>query len=280
MKNLKAFLLFVGALGCGAEPPMNADRPDVGTTPDVQVVQDVPHGDDRIGPLPDQPVPPPDAPPPPEDRPPAMVCVAEPAPSTIDCRGVLCQPNSVSPVCEGASGCDCNMRAKDMPATLCTPEAMPTCMSMVSCSPGRNHCSVNLPEGVDYAPVRAFNPDGERGGLSRTLGEGWRREDLPSGSATFARGGTFFSARGFVVVCGSFPEDLWSLPQEMRGQAFCAECTGMTCYWNRGTLRRQMPSVEIGIGELGCSLEMRYYLGGGTNPELVHRYNSLSTTCS
>lgn len=282
MKKLGIVLFLSGVFGCGAELPMNSDRPDAGT-PDVQMDRDVPNVDDRTAPppdaQPDQPVPPPDAPPPPEDRPPAMVCRPALSPPQT-CEGQLCQPNEVRPTCEGASGCDCNMRAEDMPAMICTPQNMPTCMSMVSCSPGRNHCSINLPEDVNYMTVPVLDPDREskRGGLRRTLGEGWRREDLASGSASFTRG-ALFSAPGFVVICGRFPADLWTLPEEMRGQPFCAECANMTCYWNRGALRRQMPSVEIMIGQLGCSLEMRYYLTGGTSPELVHRYNSLSTFC-
>ncbi len=280
MKNLKAFLLFVGALGCGAEPPMNTDRPDAGTTPDVQMVQDVPSGDDRTAPTPDQPVPPPDAPPPPEDRPLAMVCVAEPAPSTINCRGVLCQPNSVSPVCEGASACDCNMRAEDMPATLCTPEAMPTCMSMVSCSPGRNHCSVNLPENVDYVRFPYMEPDGDgRGGFQNTFMTSWTRADAPSESVGFS-GSSLFSERGFVRFCSTLPRDIDGIPAGMIGQGYCAECSGTTCYWNRGALRERAPSIEITVSAQACTIEVRYYLAGNASPATTRTFNSLSDTCS
>ena len=280
MQKVVTVFLMVGALGCGAEPPMNTDRPDAGTTPDVQAMPDTPPGDDRVAPPPDMavgpdvPVPPVDASP--SDAPPAMVCrpTLEP-PET--CSGQLCQPNAFNPTCAGASGCTCDMRAEDMPATLCTPERMPSCRkAQMSCSPGRNHCSINLPEGVDYAPVPFLDPDRDgRGGLRRTLGANWRRADLSTGGVPL-NGSTLFSPRGFVQVCSNLPQDLDGIPSEMAGQPFCAECAGMTCYWNRGALRERLPSVEITLASSGCQIEVRYFLSNETTAARVRTYNSLS----
>ena len=191
----------------------------------------------------------------------------------------VCQPNSLNPTCAGARSCACNFREEDMPAMLCTREMMPSCMSSVSCMPGRNRCSIHLPEGVAYAEFAFLEARDGRGGLRQTIREGWRRADLTTGSTTF-NGPSLFSSRGFIQLCGILPSDLDGIPANMAGEGFCADCSGTTCYWNRGPLRGQMPSVEISIGNYPCSLEIRYYAANQEQPMRVRAYNSLHSTCS
>lgn len=284
----KVMLVFLmGVLGCGAEPP-TTDRPDAGAMPDAPTMPDAPIGDDRVAPPPDAVVTPdvpvmPDDVPPTGDAPAAAICRPSLEPVQT-CAGMLCQPNPWNPTCAGASGCTCDLQASDMPETLCAPPGMmPACRAVaVSCSPGRNHCSVNLPEGVDYAEVPCLQANAEgRGGLRNTIGTGWRLETASSGQVRFSYPDEFiFSERGFFRICNGLPSEESGFPPEFAGRPFCAECAGMTCYWNRGALRNRAPSVEIGIGPLGCSLEFRYYLAGAATPEVVRRFNSLNTACN
>lgn len=217
-----------------------------------------------------------------------MICI----PSSLDgthtrtCEGAaLCQPARANPTCAGAMACDCNLQPSDMPAALCTAETMPSCTAAVSCSPGRNHCSIHLPTNVDYVPFPAamLNPTPlGRGGLIRTLStdEGWREIRSSMGDHLYSYLQPLYSNRGFVQICSRLPNDVNEIPPEMRGMFFCAECSGATCYWNRGALRRNAPSAEFTISDDACIIQFRLYIGGNAEPLYSLTDLSLSTLCN
>ena len=197
------------------------------------------------------------------------------------CAGApLCQPNDLNPTCAGAMACTCNLTAADMPTSLCTAETMPACMSAVSCTVGHNHCSINLPPSVDYAPFTMLNPSPlGHGGLTRTILEDWRQINTASGTQNL-HGNSLYSSRGFVQICGRLTADIGAIPPELWGQGYCAECSGTTCYWNRGALRDRAPSIEISLSGDACGMEIRYYAAGVETPSQTISLVSLSNYCN
>ena len=201
--------------------------------------------------------------------------------------GTTCVPNLYDPTCSRATACDCDMADAALDPLLCTVGSnLAACRAAVTCSPGHNHCSPHLPMGVEYAPVTSLEPRNGHGGLARLLTQtgtqtGYRRSDMTSGSTNFY-GGRVYNRSGFVEICHAFPsaeiDPLDGIPPELAGQSYCAECAGSTCYWNRGSLMLNGPSVEITIGQDGCSIEVRIYINGSSTPARTRNYYSLSSS--
>lgn len=217
----------------------------------------------------------------------AMICIPFGTMSPAErCVGAaICQPNVLNPECAGAMACDCNLQPSDMPAALCTAETMPSCTAAVTCSPGRNHCSIHLPMNVDYVrfPEAMLNPTPlGRGGLIRTLSDraGWREIRSSMGYHLYDYLQPLYSDRGFVQICHILPSGVNGIPESMWNMPYCAHCSGTTCYWNRGALRDRGPSVEITVSDDACILHVRYYTAGTSDPVLSFTDLSLSTRCN
>lgn len=168
-----------------------------------------------------------------------------------------------------------------MPPTVCTPSTMPACTGAVSCSPGRNHCSVNLPTDVSLTADNAFpflEPNGNgRGGLLRLIGSGWSSED---GHHELRLETANPNGRGFVEVCFRLPDDR-TIPEGMVNTQACAECVGRTCYWNR-RLANGVPGAEIEfhVDSAACNFTLRLYGAGATTPGAEWRMIAISRLCS
>lgn len=287
MKKLATFAflcaLMLGAVGCGGPVPVDPmTTPDTGPAPDA-----APPGDRATPPdaAVDTPVPPADRPTPgdapaTDTGPDTMAEICRPTlePPARDCMGAaLCRPNFVNPTCAGAMACTCDLHPGDMPPMLCTEALMPTCLSLVSCAPGRNHCSIHLPEGVDYVPFRSLEAVAGHGGLRQTVQAGWISEDRMV-EASF-QDQPVIDSRGFVQVCLTLPRNP-TIPATMQGMTACAVCSGLTCYWNRGGIRAMAPSIEIRFREGACGYERRLFAPGAEAASQVLMMVSLSTACN
>lgn len=275
---LCAFCL--GVVGCGSELPSTPMMVDAGSNADVVTTNPDGAVDNDAVPVTDAGTPQ-DRVQPGDTGPPAMICVPMLLDDThsITCEGAaVCQPTYVNPTCAGAMTCDCNLQTSDMPAMLCTAETMPSCRAAVSCTVGRNHCSIHLPTAVDYAPFPMLDPTPlGRGGLRRTLGDGWISTDRRT-EDHFARQ-ALYNDRGFVQVCIHLPQ-ISIIPSSMQEMLACAACSGRTCYWNRGATRASAPSFEIELSDAACAYELRVYGAGSMNPGLTQTMVSLGTVCN
>ncbi len=207
------------------------------------------------------------------------------------CTGsVACVPNRYDPTCSRATTCSCNMEDPleymSFDSVLCAGANLAICRAAAMCTPGHNRCSPNLPDGVEYAPVVAFEPNGGHGGLRILLPDtrprtGWWTPDCsnPDGCTKHFRGVSdiIYSNRGFLWLCSSLGSK--EMPVEFANHRFCAECSGATCYWNRGPLRERGPSVEISIMRDGCGLEVRYYAPGSEAPVDTVEYGWVGSPC-
>lgn len=267
--------LFAGLVACGGEAP-TTDTPDTGidTTVDANTAVDA---DSGVQTSPDNGTVTPDGGVTP-DAPATSVCI--PSSSNRTCSGFTCRPAPANPTCEGADSCSCAMGESDMDPTICTAATMPSCNAAVTCSPGRNHCSVNLPDSIDFARFTDFDPgSNSRGGLRETILTEWRFTDRNAGLQFTPLSGV--SARGFVRTCFHLPANA-AVPSNLSGTEVCADCSGLTCYWNRGRMSNSLPSVEIEFqaGNDACTFQFRLYAAGGNEPVLTNDLFSTNGVCN
>ncbi len=274
--------LFAGLVACGGEAP-TTDTPDTGidTTVDANPTVDADSGvqtpPDNGTVTPDGGVTP-DAPATPDTG--AAVCI--PSSSNRTCSGLVCRPAPANPTCEGADACSCAMSESEMDSTICTAATMPSCNAAVTCSPGRNHCSVNLPDEVDFARFTDLdaNPTrNNRGGLRNTALAEWRSTD--GNYSVMFLPQPIINARSFVQVCLHLPQELMASSGADRIVA-CAECSGSTCYWNRGRMRNSLPSIQMRFlpDTDACGFELSLFTAGATTPMAVYEMISSSSVCA
>ena len=287
MKRLIAAFCLLGLLlGCGATPP--SGTPDATTSgTDAAVPTDtVLAPTDR--PAADVPTPPSDAP------------VAEDAGAVEICRPVIgrdgvpqtchgapmCIPDRLNSSCAGAIACTCGADNAEAQAnrlcntdpgcipggpTVCPQD--PTCRSAIlglalSCRPGENRCSANLPPGVALTPFAWQN----RMELLLWILQTDRRvrDDEMGARFRFGCGNETFSTLGAPQVCRSFRLDGRDDPTF----ATDYECAGQTCYWRRG-IAHQVVSAELAFDN-PCEAELRVYLPGATTPSQTRSYIALN----
>lgn len=257
-------LMFVA---CGNAPPMNTNPVDSGSRADV-IDASLPtdHGPSTdVPPAQDHPTPPVDAAP--------TVCVPT---ETATCNGAaLCEPNLFNPTCAGASACQCDMSDANVPAVCHTSAVMMrACHDEMSCSPGANHCSLDLPPGVNYTPFtydpqffqnnQAYNldywyePDG-RGGR-RATGYSWYSQNGEEFGFTSDITILRENAAGFRVINVAPSLSFRTVTGE---PGMYATCSGSTCYWNRSTsMANSHPSLEITFMNV-CAINVRAFDTGG-----------------
>lgn len=270
IKIVLAFLLAGVFAGCGGEPPPGAshDAAMADATPVVDVSTPVDNGTDRdVVPTGDQPgacrerI----------DRVGRFTCnngVEVCIPDVqggehLMCTGAaMCQPNDVNPTCAGAQSCACTGTLSTYQMQLiCNGNS--ACESTVrqmipnlTCSPGHNRCSVNLPDGVEYAPF--FDQEGGRETLRNILTryhwyffEGGMTMDDPRTINTGTK--DIYTPSGLVQLC------LWT-------ETGCLECVGNTCYSRRSTaLRSVSDSFEIRFAHQ-CRFEVLRFSPGSDEP--------------
>jgi hypothetical protein len=269
--NRFAFLVCVFAfVACGNVPPTNTNPVDSGSHTDLVDASLPPtdHGPSTDVPsAQDHPTPPVDAAP--------TVCVPT---ETATCNGAtLCEPNMFNPTCAGASACQCDMSDANVPAVCHTSAVMMrACHDEMSCSPGANHCSVDLPAGVNYAPFTydpqfftngatpAYNlgawyePDGHGG--RRSTGYGWyneNREEMSFGSDVNT---LRENAAGFRVISVAATINFQAATGET---GMYATCSGSICYWNRSpSMAATHPSLEITFLS-PCAISVRGFNANG-----------------
>lgn len=210
------------------------------------------------------------------DAPPLCEESREPSGSVYCAGNVTCVPNLYNAACASASACSCDMDnpllVQPFDPVICTPGTnMAACRAATTCTPGHNHCSPNLPAGVEYAPFRWLGTPGRFDGLLGTRTRGWIATDGSGRLTSFESGaggyGAVYNSRGFVQVCMSISG--WpGIPSSMEGRMACATCVDITCYWNRGPveLRANLPSFEIEFESNACGFNFRYYDPGSDTP--------------
>lgn len=272
LKILGLVLAFLGVFaGCGGEPPpptSNDALVDSGTGRDVAPTGDRPGGCveriDRVG---------------------RFTCNNGVEVCMPDVRGseyfmcvgaTMCQPNEINPTCAGALDCTC--AEVYLPSTVertcnndrACEDAVRQMLPQLACSPGHNRCSVNLPDGMEYAPF--FDQDDGRQTFFRImLDYQWYLtvEGVPGtvglGRTMTSRGGpTAFMLSGLARIN-------WS------PETGILECTGTTCYSRRSSaLRRILPSYEMRFVDR-CEFELLEFEGDTSEP--VHRSRYIASPC-
>lgn len=245
-------------MGCGGEPPPGVPSDvvaDAGTTSDSSAPADSGPGRDAVTP--------------PSDRPGPGDAAVEVCSPTIRngerfmCVGAaMCRPNDLNPTCEGALGCTCDGAVTPYETQLiCNGNsacegAVRQMIPNLTCSPGHNRCSVNLPDGVEYAPF--FDQDGSREVLFNILTRyHWYRFEggMAVGDPRIINTGTsyVYTPSGLVQLC------LWA-------ETGCLECVGNTCYSRRSmALRTISDSFEIRFVHQ-CRFEVLRFSPGSDEP--------------
>lgn len=279
--------VFAGLVACGGEAP-TTDTPDTGIDTTVDAHNPIVDADSGVQTPPDNgAVTPdggvtPDVPASPDTG--AGLCIPTRVNATTVemCTGLACRPAPANPTCEGAASCSCAMGESDMDPTICTAATMPSCNAAATCSPGRNHCSVNLPDEVDFARFTDLDANpahNSRGGLRNTALTEWRSTEGNYSVMFLPR--PIINARSFVQVCLYLPQELMASSGADRIVA-CAECSGSTCHWNRGRMRNSLPSIQMRFlpDTDACGFELSLFTAGATTPMAVYEMISMSSVCA